>query len=382
MVRQQGRPSGGRLLAAGLLWGGAAIGLLVWQPTASQGVRQGLSICAQTLIPSLFPFMALSGVMANLGADRLLAAPFAPVLSRLLKIPPALCGPVLMSFLGGYPVGARLVARLQREGRIDPSTARRMMVFSFAGAPSFLIGAVGIQVLGGPLQGLVVYLAQVAAALLLGSLWGRRRSAGPIRPPKEGRPLTPSAALVEGVSGAATGMLVICAFACLFAAVSALLEEAGLPGQLGRLLETVTGGALPEGAGEVLLSGLLEITCGVQRAADLPYGLRFLLVPFLLSFGSLSVLCQVAASFEGLPFSFGWFAGVRFLHGLLTALLAAPILFRIPLPAQVFSSLPQPAPMDGTMVLGIPAMVGMCSVLLLTLCGESGSLPRRPRRLP
>ena len=94
MDQQQGRPSGGRLLAAGLLWGGAAVGLLVWQPTASQGVRQGLSICAQTLIPSLFPFMALSGVMANLGADRLLAAPFAPILTPHQKFPPALRRPV------------------------------------------------------------------------------------------------------------------------------------------------------------------------------------------------------------------------------------------------------------------------------------------------
>ena len=360
-----------------------AVLLLVGQPLASQGIRRGLSICAGILIPSLFPFMALSGMFAALGADRLLARPVSPLLAPLLGIPPALCGTVLMSFVGGYPVGARLVSQLWREGRIGRDTACRMMIFSFAGAPSFVIGAVGTGVLGGPLQGLTVYLAQIAAALLLGLLWPRERGASAgraqVSPPA---PRTFSQALVEGVSGAASAMISICAFACLFAALTSMLEGWGVFAALERLAQALSGGKLPASTSQAALSGLLEVTCGVQGAAALPYPARFWLVSFLVGFGSLSVLFQAAACFGGLPFSFGRFAAARLLHGVLTSLLAAPVLFRIPMPAQVFSSLPRPAPVDSSVVMGLPAMLGMCSVLLFTLWGEdalfASSRPRFP----
>ena len=379
LSRPTARPSG---LPAALFSAFLALCFLVGQPLAAKGVGRGLAICADTLIPSLFPFMALAGVLAALEADRLLARPLAPLLAPVLGIPRPLCGVVLMSFVGGYPVGARLTAQLLREGRIDQATANRMMVFSFAGAPSFVIGAAGTRVLSGPLQGLVVYLAQLAAALLLGALWpGRDGCARAATPPPAPKSLPES--LVEGVSGAAGAMVAICAFACFFCAAADLLEGWGVFALAEGLADRFAPGVLPAGALSAALSGLLEVTCGVQAAAGLPFPLRFVLVPFLIGFGSLSVLFQGAACFGGLPFSFPRFAAARLLQGVLTALLAAPVLFAIPLPAQVFSSLPRPAPLDAGMVLGLPAMVGMCSVLLFTLWGEERLLPsRRPLPAP
>ena len=51
------------LAAAGL-----AVGLLVQAQTAADAVREGVDLCLRAVIPSLFPFFAVSSLLVSLGA--------------------------------------------------------------------------------------------------------------------------------------------------------------------------------------------------------------------------------------------------------------------------------------------------------------------------
>ena len=51
------------LAAAGL-----AVGLLVQAQTAADAVREGIDLCLRAVIPSLFPFFAVSSLLVSLGA--------------------------------------------------------------------------------------------------------------------------------------------------------------------------------------------------------------------------------------------------------------------------------------------------------------------------
>ena len=56
----------GRLAAWGCL---AALGLLLARSAeAAQAVRDGLALCAGSVIPALFPFLAVSGLLTALDA--------------------------------------------------------------------------------------------------------------------------------------------------------------------------------------------------------------------------------------------------------------------------------------------------------------------------
>ena len=55
-------------LALGLL--AVMAGLLAASETAAQAVREGLALCGGSVIPALFPFFAVSGLLTRLGAVR------------------------------------------------------------------------------------------------------------------------------------------------------------------------------------------------------------------------------------------------------------------------------------------------------------------------
>ena len=60
------------------------------------GTMTGGELCIDLLLPSLFPFMALSAFLARSGAGELLARPFLPM-TRFLSLPDA-SAPVLRQF--------------------------------------------------------------------------------------------------------------------------------------------------------------------------------------------------------------------------------------------------------------------------------------------
>ena len=98
-MREWGRKAA---LAAALL---VCMAVLLWQnETASAAVRQGLALCARSVIPSLFPFFVVVSFAVGCG--------FFTVLRRLgLPVGAAV---FLMGIVGGYPVGARTVGELYR----------------------------------------------------------------------------------------------------------------------------------------------------------------------------------------------------------------------------------------------------------------------------
>jgi len=51
----------------------AALGLLFYSQEAASGIRDGIALTLQTLLPSLFPFLVLSAYIVNSGALKPLA---------------------------------------------------------------------------------------------------------------------------------------------------------------------------------------------------------------------------------------------------------------------------------------------------------------------
>ena len=346
------------LLAVLLLGRSAAVG---------EGVRRGLVLCANVVIPSLFPFMVLAGFLALSPACRLLALPLRPLSARLLKLPEEMGAVVLMSFIGGYPVGARLVSDMLRQGRIDRSTAQRMLCFCVNPGPSFLISGVGVALYGSAKVGLLLLAAQVVSSLLVGMFLSLKTPVPKTGPAADYPPL--SAALVQAVTGAAAGMLNICAFVVVFSAVGGLLESTGSMAFISRALsDALPFVRLDERFYTALFTGLLEVTGGTVAAAKLPLAVAFPLTAFLISFGGLSILCQAAAFFPKREVSLMPMVLARVAGGALTLLLALPLYRAFAAELPVYGVLYPPVTVaDPRSAVLAVALIGMCSILLLTL---------------
>lgn len=353
-------------LAAGCA--GAAWALIFYSPLAGEGIRQGLTVCASVMIPSLFPFLILSDFVARTRLGRMLEGPLGGVAERLYRCPRALAPAILMSWMGGYPAGARVLAGMVERGVLTREEAGRALTFCVNSGPAFLVAVVGAGVFGAPGWGLFLFGCQLLAGLLTGRILCRGFRWRRLPPAGEQGCLPPAVGFVGAVSSATAGMLSICAFVLVFSALCRLLAGWGLLAAWGERLSQLAGGILtPQGA-VCLLTGLLEIGGGCALAQGLPPGQGALVLPFLLSFSSLSVIGQLAACFGEAGPDAGLLIRSRILHGIFTFLLAAPVLWGRFSTAQAMTGQPVLAPGNGGL-LGALCIMAMVTILCTAVDG-------------
>lgn len=306
--------SGGLAAVIGAFW------LLLRLPAeAAEGARQGLALCAGVIIPSLLPFLILSALAAALGLPAVLARLTAPVLSRL-GIPPVCAAPLLLGFMGGYPVGAASLAELVRGGLLTPQEAARALPWCNNTGPGFIVGVAGGAVFGSVRTGLLLYLCHVLAALIIAILSGKKAVKPAALPPFRSRESL-AAALPACMRAAATNTVCICAYVIFFSVLSALLRAAGVFSAPAAALSARFGTELR--ASYALFSGILELSSGVGSLRGMPLTSgSAALTAFLLGFGGLSVHCQTLYAVSEAEIKCARHFAGRILHGLLSALLA------------------------------------------------------------
>lgn len=264
----------------------AAAILLVIDPQAvSEAVRASVGSCLETVVPSLFAFTVLAVYLQKSGLYRVALKPLTFPLSKLLRLDEELCAVFVLSNIGGYPVGVKLLSELTEQGRLSKKDAGRMMCCCFGSGLGFVVGIAGLKVFVSAEAGLILFAACFAASMLSAAFV---RSRGEVRLEKaeNGFDLS-AAAFISSVSGAAKVMFTVCAMIVGFSAVAALLREVGIFGLFAGIFGT-----------EDIFPALLEVT-RISGLAATDHALP--LCGALLSFGGVCVLMQVAALSDGIP---------------------------------------------------------------------------------
>ena len=282
--------------------------------TVLEAARTALILCAETILPSLFPFFVLSVLISRLGLPRALGRRLGGAAGRLFGVSGAGITALPVGLLGGYPMGAACVAELLARGEIDEKEAGRLLLFCSNSGPAFLISAVGAGAFASARAGFLLYAAHVGAALLTGFLL---RRPGGCRAAAEPAPAEPfAAAFPAAVRQAVSAVLTVCGFVVCFSVLLGLLESWGLFSLLG--IHT------PER--RALVSGFFEIGSAVGALRSLSASPAHLaLAAGVLGWGGLSVHCQTAALFCDSELSLRRHALGRLCSALLSALIAGAL---------------------------------------------------------
>ena len=101
----------------------ATLALMFWPKDSMAAARDGLTLCYNVIIPSLFPFFVLSALVVDLGLAGHLGRALEGIMRPLFNVPGA-CAPALaLGFVGGYPVGARTALQLYQKGMCTKTEA-------------------------------------------------------------------------------------------------------------------------------------------------------------------------------------------------------------------------------------------------------------------
>ena len=163
----------------------ATLALMFWPKDSMAAARDGLTLCYNVIIPSLFPFFVLSALVVDLGLAGHLGRALEGIMRPLFNVPGA-CAPALaLGFVGGYPVGARTALQLYQKGMCTKTEAERLLSFCNNSGPAFILGVVGAGVFASSRVGVLLYLAHAAASVCVGLLfrfYKRDRRSGADRP--------------------------------------------------------------------------------------------------------------------------------------------------------------------------------------------------------
>ena len=352
----------GGLYTAGLWLAGV---LLLCRPQAvATGISRGLSVCTGVIIPTLYPFMLLAGLLADSPLCRRPGRALCAVTGRLFGLPGGCGAAILLSLVGGYPAGALAISRLRRQELINDEQTRRMLTFCVCGGPGFIIGTVGAGLLGSVRAGVLLFAAQVAVALAIGVWQGRHHRRETFTAAAPAVPVRPLAAVVSDTCGA---LLTMCGFVVLAAVVLALTEAFSLPAGL----ETVTG--VPARHWSAALAAVTEVSSGCIALAGGPMAPLFL--SLTISWAGLSVQGQIAAALPGVPVLCSRFWSWRVLHGVVSGLLASGLFALIPTELSTLNDGASALPHGGSFSASIMLLILSFLAMLRFSPKKTGNLP-------
>ena len=247
--------------------------------TALAGAAEGVTLCLNTLIPSLFPFFLMSILLTSTLAGQAVV-PLRPI-AAACGIPKKAEFLLAIGLLGGYPVGAKNVALLYSSGQLTPSQAARMIVFCNNAGPAFIFGILG-SMFSDPRIPWLLWAVHIASALLVGMLLPGNAPTGAVEACRQ------KVRVTDALEQAVKVMALVCGWVVLMRMVLAFLD---------RWLLWIL--PLPV---QVATAGILELSNGCIRLSQLGIeGLRFIIAAGLLSLGGVCVTLQTASVADRIP---------------------------------------------------------------------------------
>lgn len=373
-------------LGLALLCAGAA--LVLFPEQSMDAGRQGLQLCTNVIIPSLFPFFVLSSLVIELGMARYLGQALERLMWPLFRVGGVGASALVLGLVGGYPVGAQTAISLYEKNLCSKDETQRLLAFCNNSGPAFILGVVGAGVFGSGAVGLLLYLSHAAACLCVGLLfrfYGKSSSCStPSRSTTHFQTTRFSAALTSGIKTSFASVLNICAFVLFFSVVIRLLFLCGIMDAVAGLLATLL---TPLGFDRVLarqlLTGLLEVSSGVSSLSAggrLPGQIS--MAAFMLGWAGLSVHCQVLSFLGDSGLSPVTYLIGKALHGALSAFFTLLLSRVFPLPQTVSSYLTEQAETLATLDVAsiLPFFAASACLLWLLFLAASALVVKRMKK--
>ena len=250
-------------------------------------MRSGLLLWYHSVVPTLLPFMLLTGLLLRL---RLLE-PLLPFLQRCLAPIFGCSGygvfAILCGFTAGFPMGAKLTRTLLDQKKISHKEACHLIGFVNNPSPAFLLSYVAADQWQHPELGILLIGNVFGSALLYGILSSFRFRSVRTDPSRSGS--VHATAIHESPQDCFALI-----DSCIEDAVSATVRIGVYLIVFSMLVDAAASIPLASTPVGLVLFAALELTNGIHLIAHSPlsFQVQLVLIPALAAFGGCSVIAQ------------------------------------------------------------------------------------------
>lgn len=327
----------------------------------SDSIKSGINCCLNILIPSLFPFIFMAAFIVQsqifLNPGKLISK-----LTKFLFYLPGYTAPVIiLSLVGGYPVGAKGIKTLFDKNKINTEQLNRMMCFCVNAGPGFLISLIGTTFINNKFIGIIMLLSQTLSSIIIGigcGIYSRNKNFSfYIDKPSENSTNKLSESFIESTSSVCRSILEICTLVIIFSFFISTIENSGI---IEIMTNKITFFDCHKNEIYSLITGLLEVTTGCLKASKLRAGL--MIIAFIVGHGGVCTHIQIASMLKNCGFDFKKFCLFRFINAFFSLASIYISSKYLPLHSEVFSNLSGPLTASNSSTIH-----GSIAIILLSL---------------
>lgn len=303
-----------KTVALGLALTLTAAAIIIYPERYVSCCFQGFALWAECVLPSLFPFMIIALIFIRTGIADKAALPLKRV-TGLFNLPPAAAVCFIISICSGYPAGSKAVAEFYDGGCIGKSDCKKLAAVCSTSGPLFIIGSIGVKMLGDKGAGWKILVAHAISVLSIGliiSLFLKKRERS-----EYGRAPVDDNVLYNSFYGAVTSATVAGGFIAFFCVVSGIIADF----KLLYPLELLLGLFCDEATASAVCGGLIEATSGCRALSAAGGELTLPFAGFLITFGGLSIIMQQLSYLMKAKVNPLYFIAVKLLQGTLCFLI-------------------------------------------------------------
>lgn len=267
------------------------------------GVALGIKICLSSLIPSMYIFMVIACFISVSKISKYFGDILNFISIKLFKISGETFSIMLLSFIGGYPIGAKIISDKIKNNELTSKQGQYLLNFCVYCSPAFIISGVAEPLWNNKKIGFIIYLSQIITGVLIALICSFRRHEV-IYIKEKNAYNTFSNNLIYSVNNATKSMCTICSFVVLFFGIFSLIDLLNIPNEY-----------------KTIIKGLMEVTSGCQVVQNSSLFESILIINLFTSFGGVCVILQLVSMLHNCNINFIQFILIRCVFSLVSTIM-------------------------------------------------------------
>ena len=308
--------------------------LLLFSTSNLSAIKKGLSLWANSVVPSLFPFFVATELLMNTNFVNILGRFLNKIMEPLFNVRGEGSFAFIMGLISGYPVGAKIATNFRENNICSKEECERLLSFTNNSGPLFIVGTVGISMFGNSTIGILLLITHILGCITVGIIFKfwKSKSHSPnfkgvskssYRKNKNVTFSNLGEVLGNSISNSISTILMIGGFIVIFSGIISILNVSGVLQILIFLLTPLFNNInIDSNFIYGILTSFLEITNGINSISNVNVkniSINIILTAFYLGFGGLSVLLQVLSITSKTDLSISPYIYGKILHGTIAA---------------------------------------------------------------